>query len=216
MQIPNTFKSIANSLLPPGAFQWLRKRHLVNDLPNIRLKDEPDLAYLESVLKPGCVAFDVGANAGLYSHWFSRWAGINGRVFAFEPIPATYDLLNAIKNKYELSNLVIYQLSLSDKADSVTMHIPTTDQKSLPNYYQAAIDKPDEQRLVKQVSLPTDTLDSIVSAMQFSSLDITKFDVEDHELAWLRGAREVIAKFKPLLLIEISGAMNEEHSSACQ
>src|SRR5215210_7228240 len=41
--------------------------------------------FCESVLRPGDVAVDIGANIGLYTLLFSRLVGEEGRVYAFEP-----------------------------------------------------------------------------------------------------------------------------------
>ena len=57
---------------------------------------EPELDLLPSLVKPGDVVLDVGANYGLYSHYMGRLVGPSGHVYAFEPIPftaATFDAL---------------------------------------------------------------------------------------------------------------------------
>jgi FkbM family methyltransferase len=44
-------------------------------------------------IHPGQVIFDVGANVGLYVLQFARWSAPDGRIFAFEPNPATLPVL---------------------------------------------------------------------------------------------------------------------------
>ena len=63
--------------------------HLGNDLSRPIFVGgciEPnEFAFLDSILKPGMVFVDAGANEGLYSLFASRCVGPSGRVFAFEP-----------------------------------------------------------------------------------------------------------------------------------
>jgi FkbM family methyltransferase len=52
---------------------------------------EPGVSsFLASVLRPGDTVVDVGADIGYFSLLAARMVGPTGRVFAFEPEPATY------------------------------------------------------------------------------------------------------------------------------
>src|SRR4051794_37935389 len=42
---------------------------------------------LERFVRPGMTVYDIGANAGFYTLFFSSLVGDTGRVFAFEPCP---------------------------------------------------------------------------------------------------------------------------------
>ena len=48
-----------------------------------------------SLISPGDVVFDIGANIGLFSLIGSQAVGRNGAVYAFEPAPETYDAMVA-------------------------------------------------------------------------------------------------------------------------
>ena len=51
---------------------------------------EPQVtAAIEAETRAGMIALDVGADIGYYALQFSRLVGHEGRVIAFEPIPAT-------------------------------------------------------------------------------------------------------------------------------
>src|SRR6185437_14257788 len=87
--------------------------HLVSTLPNgerVRVAARhrglcwnPDeyRAFRGSV-RGGAVVFDVGANLGAYTLLFAQWAGPNGRVFAFEPAPAS---LAGLRRHLELNGV---------------------------------------------------------------------------------------------------------------
>jgi len=48
---------------------------------------------LLGAIRPGDVVWDVGANIGLYTRQFIERAGSSGKVIAFEPEPACYEIL---------------------------------------------------------------------------------------------------------------------------
>jgi len=55
-------------------------------------------------IKPGFIVFDIGANIGHYTHFYSNLVGDKGRVVAFEPSDKNfYKLLEFTKN---LNNVI--------------------------------------------------------------------------------------------------------------
>lgn len=104
----------AARLIPQGApRRWLRaayratlgRRGVVSRLPggeSVRLLGEyrfvtwnpAEYEAFRASVRPGAVALDVGANVGAYSILLGRWVGPDGRVFAFEPSPETFDGLS--------------------------------------------------------------------------------------------------------------------------
>ena len=60
------------------------------------IKNELGIFWIESILKPGDIAIDVGANYGLYTYKLSNAVGDNRFVYAFEPIPYTFRTLQKI------------------------------------------------------------------------------------------------------------------------
>jgi FkbM family methyltransferase len=63
-------------------------------------------------LRPGDVAWDVGANRGFYSKIFCEKTGPNGRVFAFEPGPESYAELS--RQTVEFPWMHAEQMALGD------------------------------------------------------------------------------------------------------
>jgi FkbM family methyltransferase len=48
---------------------------------------------ISAELRPGDLIWDIGANLGLYTKMFAQRTGNTGRVFAFEPVPSTFEQL---------------------------------------------------------------------------------------------------------------------------
>ena len=54
--------------------------------------EEFETQVFRSMVKPGMVVLDVGANIGYYTLIAADLVGEQGRVYAFEPHPSNYDL----------------------------------------------------------------------------------------------------------------------------
>ncbi|MEO7961989.1 MAG: FkbM family methyltransferase, partial [Ginsengibacter sp.] len=96
----NAGKTFSIKVLPGHKIKFARK----GDIAEIIFKNEvlvdrkksfeySTLQLFTTILQPGDVILDVGANAGLYSVFYSRLVGENGHVHAFEPDVNTYGLL---------------------------------------------------------------------------------------------------------------------------
>src|SRR4030067_729726 len=71
---------------------------------------DPEYQHLESFISKGDWVLDIGANIGHYTLKFSSLVGENGRVFAIEPVPETFELLAANVDGLVKSPSVIYIL----------------------------------------------------------------------------------------------------------
>lgn len=63
------------SLLPEGLQQALRRAHYRRKLTLARVTDEPDLAAIGLLTKPGDTVLDIGANFGLFTRFLSESVG---------------------------------------------------------------------------------------------------------------------------------------------
>ena len=69
-------------------------------------------------VRPGDIVFDVGANIGLFALEACRRAEGRATVYAFEPIPITYQALRENAERYHREQLIPIQQGLSDKVGS--------------------------------------------------------------------------------------------------
>jgi len=130
-------------------------------------------------LLPGACVWDVGANVGYYTKLFSERVGSSGRVYAFEPSPATVATLTAAAGG--LDNVSILPIALSDRTGN------------------AAIDPGDEDQLATAriaergaVPIELQTGDKIISTGAAGLPAMVKIDVEGHEFEVLRGMEQVL------------------------
>src|SRR5262249_18722168 len=61
------------------------------------------VALLKALVRPGMRCLDVGAQTGFYTCLLALLAGETGRVYAVEPMPASYDMLtrNIAENSFQ-------------------------------------------------------------------------------------------------------------------
>lgn len=164
-----------------------------------RLKrGEQELHLLNSLVKPGSMAIDIGANKGLYSFLLSR---IADTVKAFEPNPKMYSLLS----RAVPDNVETFQVALSNESGEGELIIPIHRNGRYSNQggtLQAQ--KQFEGKTIAKWPIRCERLDKYV----FQGISFIKIDVEGFELEVLDGAKDTIAREKPNLLVEIDPNQN--------
>jgi len=166
---------------------------------------EKDAFVVQHLISPGDCVIDIGANLGQYSRLLSRWVGPKGHVFAFEPIPETFDFLSNNIRKLRLTNVEPVNFALSDAEKTTTMVIPTY-RWGAECWYDAQM-KTDRKntRALREIQVRSMKLDSFFDECRSTPSPITfiKCDVNFHELAVLRGALRTILAWHPAMLIEV-------------
>ena len=145
-----------------------------------------------SWLRPGMTAVDVGAHAGYYTVLFSRLVGADGRVFAFEPHPVTFELLARNVRRRAPGNVHIYREAVSDREGDA-------------DFWQAPLSLGHSLLPVKagceRIPVQTVSLDGLCRRYGVERLDLVKVDVEGGEPEVFDGMREVCARSPRLALL---------------
>jgi len=199
--------------LPEGVRQFIRKQYY----PRVLLKYTADQWEYATVVKNyipegGCVV-DAGANVGYLSHLFSLWVGAPGHVHSFEPVPWTFDILQSNARKLGLKNMSVYNLALSERAGTAVMQIPTY-ADGRENLYESRITEEADTAL-RTVEVKLNSLDDLLLA-KTTNVDFIKIDVEGHELEVVTGAKKLLMRDQPPLLIEVSGPLADDEEAAGQ
>ena len=147
------------------------------------------IAALETHLKPGAVAVDVGAYIGTHALLMGRLVGPTGRVYAFEPQRKNYRELHHNVALNDLDQVVPLRYALGAETRVVEMNPTTPAMESGLGIGSGG----------EQVELRA--LDSF----GFEQVALLKIDVEGFEKEVLAGAVELLRTSRPVILIEILG-----------
>ena len=196
--------------LPEPLQQRLRKRHYLNKLRGAVISDEPELGVVPALVGEGDVVIDIGANFGLFTRFLSEAVGPRGRVISFEPTPDMFAVLANSASSLGLSNVSCHNLALSYHPGRAVMSIPIRDDGSR-NHYEASLEPGliDSTGDVETFTTEVVTLDSFCEQAGVGHVDFIKCDVEGHEIAVLSGARDLIARDRPTILLEVNEPLHE-------
>ncbi len=150
-----------------------------------------ELALLSGLCAPGSVAFDVGANVGLFTVAFAQAVGPAGRVIAIEPYPPSVDHLTENLRRNTLDNVVVVPKAVGAAPGSG--RIVMSDDPALIRIEQG----PE----VGVASVAMTTLDELWTDLGRPTVSVVKIDVEGSEVAVLRGATALLAT-GPVIMVE--------------
>lgn len=156
---------------------------------NARENGEPELQYLKNLVNPVRSCIDVGAHEGLYTYELLK---LSPQVDSYEPNP---EKARFLARAFRGCSVTVHPIAASSCDGRSVLSIPADD----------LYDRTQEATLHRipspgyQVEVETRRLDSI----GHENVGFIKIDVEGHEEAVLDGARDLIARERPVLLVEI-------------
>lgn len=183
------------SQLPEGTQQNLKRAYFRQQIRNgTFVTDEHEYGLLENWIGEGDWVIDVGANIGHYTKKLSDLVGSTGRVFAVEPVVHTFELLASNVARFKNRNVTLLNVAASNGTAVVRMAMPHMN-TGLDNYYQAKISE-DSSAGISSIAMGLDSL-----AIQHR-VKLIKLDVEGHEFQALQGLANLLARDKPILIVE--------------
>lgn len=153
---------------------------------------EGELALLQSLLRPGDVVVEVGANIGTHTLGFANMVGSQGRVIAFEPQSVLFQTLCANVALNGLTQIDCRQLAAG--SESGQLIAPSINYSCLGNQGGVGLELTGDGEVVEVVTLD--------NSLQVPHLRLIKIDVEGMEKAVIEGAISTIQKHRPFLYVE--------------
>jgi FkbM family methyltransferase len=150
-----------------------------------------EVEILRSHTSESGVFIDVGANIGYFTLLASRWVGSAGRVYAFEPVRQTYTLLRRNLVLNNCVNVATFQVACAAEPGELSI---VTEQDSGKAYLS-----PDGQG---QEQVAVTTVDCFATEQRLDRLDMVKIDVEGADFEVVKGARQTIKRFRPVIWLE--------------
>lgn len=186
------------SWTPPSTFREKVKRTLFSPKQELRRvvarelrRGEPELRLLPDLVDPARAAVDVGANRGVWTH---QLAGLCPRVYAFEPNPKMFAILDAARP----ANVEAHRIGLSDRTGVAKLKVPWS-RRGYSNQHASLEMNWSAAQKFGVVEIATARLDDL----DIPPCGFIKIDVEGHEAAVVAGAADLIERDRPTLLIEL-------------
>ncbi len=156
---------------------------------------------IKAHLEPEMIAYDIGANAGFYTLLMARSVGSDGTVYSFEPQPENLSYLRRHLALNGVRNVVASPQAVADFVGEASF---ATD----VDRYQGRL------AASGQLRVPVVTLDHLVTTQGLPPGDLIKIDVEGAELAVLKGAENLLRRFRPVVFLATHGG--EIHRECCR
>ncbi|MDQ3803832.1 MAG: FkbM family methyltransferase [Acidobacteriota bacterium] len=175
---------------------------------------EPHMqAALRAHVRAGMTVYDCGANVGYFSVMLARLVGGGGRVYAFEPSPASLESLRAARELNCFDNLAVVPAGVWDGRETLRFRRGSEGASLVSDHVEGVFgeaalresDSPDDF-----IEIEANSLDNFVYAEGHPPPDFIKLDVEGAEGRAVAGARRLLAERRPGLLLEIHGEPGRE------
>lgn len=156
-----------------------------------------DQYQAERFLEKNSIVIDAGAHIGTFSIFASKLAS-NGKVYSFEPVSKTFQILK--KNTEHYKNITCTNLGLDNAASQKNIFVnPKRSSGSVfedsPYISEGLIGGKDGAPELSR----TTTLDEFVAEQNIKNVDFIKIDTEGYEAKILKGAEKTIEKYKPII-----------------
>ncbi len=166
------------------------KKGIVHELDTLR--------YIKQIYPKGTAIIHAGTYFGDMLPFFSKLVG-DKTVWAFEPVKENYQCALANIQLNKLSNIKIQNMGLSEKSNKLPM---ITKIGSVPAGGSSRIAT---SKILKAQTIETVFVDSIDHILENNTetISIIHLDIEGHEKQALAGAVATIAKYRPILVLEV-------------
>ena len=182
-------------------FVWcsFRKNKMSHSI--IRKCDFEDLKELNLIKirseDKSTLIFDCGSNFGFYSLYLAS-LNENNQVIAFEASPKTYQELKKNIEENEFKNIQCHNLALTNNENQTLTFFESS------NDWESSLIESNFNNKTK-TNISSAKLDSFEDRIEKKNQHIViKLDVEGYEMQVLDGAKKIIEKYSPIIILEFS------------
>jgi FkbM family methyltransferase len=142
----------------------------------------------EKVVRSGGIVYDVGAHAGYYSLLASLLVGPRGLVYAFEPVPGNLYYLREHLRRNEIKNTKICACAVWDSIGPMKFQ----------EHQNSSMGRLDE---AGSLEVKAASLDLLHATGKIRPPDVIKMDIEGAEYEALKGARNILTDYHPIIFL---------------
>jgi FkbM family methyltransferase len=162
--------------------------------------EEEDSAYIRQNVRETDICFDVGANVGYYTLFFSKMAK-RGIVYSFEPVPLNYQVLTTNLMLNNIHNVVPNPSAVGSTKKDVDFVV------ARDGAYSSFVET-GRKGVLERIRVPMTGLDEYCQSQHVSRIDVLKVDVEGAEEQVIEGASGLLRDCPPrLVMLELHEPM---------
>lgn len=174
---------------------------------------EPETIKLYDIyVKQGDIVLDIGANVGSHTLPLALNVGDTGMVHAFEPTRFAFQKLteNVTLNSNLASQIQLHQVML---VGSETEHLEPRIFSSWPlEEKKDGLHDKHMGKLMDTDGAVAFTLDSWMTQNNLTRVNFIKIDVDGHEYSVLSGGKNLLKRFRPMIMMELAPYVFKEPS----
>ena len=165
-------------------------------------REKEHIYILQRELKEGMVVLDIGANIGYYALMEAALVGEQGHVYAVEPSPQNYLLLNKNVKLNDFEKVIeTFQIGISDRIGVAKLHLASS--SNLHTFHPIKYNYTQDDYLSDNViDVPTTTISDFAGDKK--KIDLIRMDIEGYEVEAFRGMMKILVedRFSPKILFE--------------
>jgi len=159
--------------------------------------------YFMKIIPENGKILDIGANIGLMSIALSKKFP-SSEIYAFEPIPSNIQTFKRVMNRFRVRNVTLIESALGNVNGIIKMVLPVikySKRHGLSHVWQKGNN--DEWNRGEIYSVQINRLDDLHLIKSAGKIAAVKVDVENYEFEVFSGAKELIAKHRPIIYSEL-------------
>lgn len=163
---------------------------------------------IQEVVRPGWTVLNIGGHIGYYALLLAKLAGPSGKVFVFEPSPHIFAVLEENIRLNACGNVVLENRAVAARSGRVTL--------------MSNNDDPLTSTLSIEHGRPVGEVEAVrldeYAPLRCEEIRFVQMDVEGAEAWVLEGMRELLARDRPLLLVELHrwDIEKDRHPALCK
>ena len=165
--------------------------------------ERPLVDWFAENARPGETWLDVGAHFGYTAIALSRLVGVEGRVFAFEPMLSTAGYLSQTRLLNDFPQLSVLPIALGNADDLELVRLPTT-----RGMVDSTVGDNEWMETILVASL--DRLWPQICGGDCMQIDGVKIDVQGMEIDAIRGMAGLLSELKPKLVVELHTGVDRD------
>lgn len=153
------------------------------------ISDINERRIIRSIIMPGDVVLDIGANIGIYTKVLVDCVGPNGLVYAFEPSPENFSRLKVRMGN--IANVKLLNTAVGYYSGELNLYLSDD-----MNVDHRTYDTGDGR---KKHTVPCIRLDDMYD--EFSSVKFIKIDIQGYELSAFKGMERLLIENRTLQIL---------------